>query len=427
MPGRIFVCHASPDAGAAQRVAAALERAGIECWIAPRDIAPGENYTQAILDALAAAPAVVLVFSETTNESPHVQRELETAVGSGTRIIPVRLQTVEPSPALRYFIGTSQWLEVSGVDQAAWEPLLVGAARRALGKAPQPPQPPQPLQPPQPTQPTQPTPAAPGASGPRPSRTPVVVLLTALVVIGLVVAVALVVNLAGDDGTDDASGGPSSSGPTAASTTPTPSTPTTPAPSTPASSAPPTSAGPVASPVTGSVVVEERFEGTTSFPLGSFESHTGTMVSSLLPGALRVSVNGISRGWDSWVSVDTQPLREWTVRATFVSARRNGECGVMASDGSTVVTADLSRAAGSARISIYRDGATLAQQSFSAVSVTGPLSISLEAGLLVMRSGDVVVASLPPVQLAPITQGGVVGVGDTNDCDFDDFAVLSRP
>ena len=40
--------------------------------------------------------------------------------------------------------------------------------------------------------------------------------------------------------------------------------------------------------------------------------------------------------------------------------------------------------------------------------------------------GDVVVASMPPVQLGPITQGGVVGVGDTNTCDFDDFRILSR-
>src|SRR5262245_2710949 len=100
MRGGVFICHASDDAGMAQRAVAVLEAAGVPCWIAPRDIDAGENYTQAILDALAGAPAIVLVFSAATNDSPHVTRELEIAVGSGKRIIPVRLEEVEPSPAL---------------------------------------------------------------------------------------------------------------------------------------------------------------------------------------------------------------------------------------------------------------------------------------------------------------------------------------
>ena len=117
----------------AQRAVAALEAAGVHCWIAPRDIDAGENYTQAILDGLEAAPAVVLVFSSATNESPHVSRELEIAVGSGRRIVPVRLEAVEPSGSLRYFIGTSQWLDATAPG-ADWSPALVQAVRRAIGQ-----------------------------------------------------------------------------------------------------------------------------------------------------------------------------------------------------------------------------------------------------------------------------------------------------
>ena len=117
----------------AQRAVAALEAAGVPCWIAPRDIDAGENYTQAILEALDAARAIVLVFSSATNESPHVTRELETAVGIGRPIIPVRLEQVEPSASLRYFIGTSQWLDVGG-SADDWSPTLVRAVRRAIGQ-----------------------------------------------------------------------------------------------------------------------------------------------------------------------------------------------------------------------------------------------------------------------------------------------------
>src|SRR3954447_2471305 len=134
MRGGVFVCHASDDARTAQRAVAALEAAGIPCWIAPRDIEAGETYTQAILDGLDAAPAIILIFSSATNESPHVARELEAAVGSDRRIIPVRLEEVEPSRSLRYLIGTAQWLHASGAAESAWPPSLVGAVRRAIGR-----------------------------------------------------------------------------------------------------------------------------------------------------------------------------------------------------------------------------------------------------------------------------------------------------
>ena len=38
---RVFVSHASPDAAVAQRIVAALERDGIRCWIAPRNVSAG--------------------------------------------------------------------------------------------------------------------------------------------------------------------------------------------------------------------------------------------------------------------------------------------------------------------------------------------------------------------------------------------------
>jgi hypothetical protein len=173
----------------AQRAVAALEAAGVPCWIAPRDIDAGENYTQAILEALDAARAIVLVFSSATNESPHVARELETAVGSGRPIIPVRLEQVEPSPSLRYFIGTSQWLDVGGATDD-WSPTLVRAVRRAIG------------------QDTGPTPVV-KAAEPAPAPAPTsgggrrAALAGAGLVAAIAVAVALTMALTGDDDPKD--------------------------------------------------------------------------------------------------------------------------------------------------------------------------------------------------------------------------------
>ncbi len=191
MRGGVFVCHASEDAGAAHRAVAALEAGGVACWIAPRDIDAGENYTQAILEALDLAPVMVLVFSSATNESPHVSRELEVAVAAGRRIVPVRLEAVEPSGALRYFIGTAQWLDATGPADA-WQAALVRAVRRAVGR---PSLAAAPL--------ATPVPAPGGTPTPKPTW-----LLGALVGGGLVAAVVLGVVLtlgltSGDEATDD--------------------------------------------------------------------------------------------------------------------------------------------------------------------------------------------------------------------------------
>src|SRR3954471_7032473 len=98
MRGGAFVCHAARDAGTAQRVVAVLEAAGVPCWIAPRDIEPGESWSSAIVDGLEAAPAVVLVFSAATNDSPHVTRELETAVHRRIPIVQSASNRWSPRP-----------------------------------------------------------------------------------------------------------------------------------------------------------------------------------------------------------------------------------------------------------------------------------------------------------------------------------------
>src|SRR5215213_1012674 len=48
----IFISHSSRDKPAADAVCAALERAGLRCWIAPRDIVPGTDWSAAIVDGL---------------------------------------------------------------------------------------------------------------------------------------------------------------------------------------------------------------------------------------------------------------------------------------------------------------------------------------------------------------------------------------
>ena len=48
----VFISYASQDMAIADALCAALERAGIGCWIAPRNVRPGDFYADAIVNAI---------------------------------------------------------------------------------------------------------------------------------------------------------------------------------------------------------------------------------------------------------------------------------------------------------------------------------------------------------------------------------------
>ena len=107
----VFVSYAHQDRTVANAVCATLEAHGIRCWIAPRDILPGSDWGEAIIDALQEAKAMVLVFSSGSNDSGQIKREVERAVNRGIAVVPFRIEDVLPNKTLEYFISTQHWLD----------------------------------------------------------------------------------------------------------------------------------------------------------------------------------------------------------------------------------------------------------------------------------------------------------------------------
>src|SRR4029077_7188457 len=81
------------------------------CWIAPRDVLPGMDYAEAIIEAIEKARGMLLIFSSNANRSNQVKREVERAVHHGIPIIPFRIEDVPPNRALEYFISAPHWLD----------------------------------------------------------------------------------------------------------------------------------------------------------------------------------------------------------------------------------------------------------------------------------------------------------------------------
>ena len=80
MPYDVFISYSGKDKATADRVYQFLEKQGIACWIAPRDVPPGETYGAAIIRAIEDSLATVILFSEHSNTSEHVKNEIERTV-----------------------------------------------------------------------------------------------------------------------------------------------------------------------------------------------------------------------------------------------------------------------------------------------------------------------------------------------------------
>jgi adenylate cyclase len=131
----VFLSHSAADRAAALALLDGLERAGIRCWIAPRDVAAGSEYGQQIVDAVKGCRVFVVVFSSNANASPHVRREVERAVSSDRSIVPVRIENVVPTGAMEYCLGGTHWFDALTTPLDPHVANLVATVRQLLGPA----------------------------------------------------------------------------------------------------------------------------------------------------------------------------------------------------------------------------------------------------------------------------------------------------
>lgn len=134
----VFISHSSADRDVAVRLCEALERRGLGCWIASRDIRAGENFQEAIVRAIGLARAMVLVFTGNANNSGEIKKELALASQSHLVVIPLRIEDVLPNDAFRYEFSTRQWIDAFEDWDSAMDNLVaqVSAAIGAPASAP---------------------------------------------------------------------------------------------------------------------------------------------------------------------------------------------------------------------------------------------------------------------------------------------------
>jgi tetratricopeptide (TPR) repeat protein len=108
---QVFISYSTKDTATAESILRGLESQNIRCWIAPRDIPPGTAWAAAIDNAICASRLMILIFSSHSNSSPQVVREVCSAVEHSINLLPLRIENILPSGAMKYFLSTVQWFD----------------------------------------------------------------------------------------------------------------------------------------------------------------------------------------------------------------------------------------------------------------------------------------------------------------------------
>ena len=131
----MFISYAIEDREVADAICELLESSGRRCWIAPRDILPGNDWGESIIDAINNSQLVVLVYSIHASRSLQIKREIERASSKGVTIVPFRIEDVPISKSLEYYLSDAYWIDALSLPIAPHLQLLQEVVAR-LAEAP---------------------------------------------------------------------------------------------------------------------------------------------------------------------------------------------------------------------------------------------------------------------------------------------------
>jgi len=120
----VFISYSTKDQNQAETVRSVLENNGISCWMAPRDIPTGSNYTKEIPIAIRDCQVFVLILSQNSQNSHWVLKELDSAVNHAKVILPFMLENCQLNEEFNFLLTGAQRYEAYKKKSDSLEALI---------------------------------------------------------------------------------------------------------------------------------------------------------------------------------------------------------------------------------------------------------------------------------------------------------------
>lgn len=115
--GYAFISYSSKDQEKANAIRSIFLNHNISCWMAPYDIPAGTKYAYVINDAIKDAACLVLLFTNASQESIFVEKEVERAVANGKPIIAMELESVVLNSGYQFYLGNQQIIATPKINE----------------------------------------------------------------------------------------------------------------------------------------------------------------------------------------------------------------------------------------------------------------------------------------------------------------------
>ncbi len=125
----VFISYSTKDRKDAFQLVNYLEDNHIQCWIAPRNIASGHDYTDSIETAIKECDSFLLLFSEHSAKSQWVKKEVTSGVSYERNIIPFKLTNQETEGGMNFMLNNLQWIVSDGHHEEKFPEVLEGLLR----------------------------------------------------------------------------------------------------------------------------------------------------------------------------------------------------------------------------------------------------------------------------------------------------------
>lgn len=107
----VFISYNQQNFDQAEYFCNVLEGAGVSCWIAPRDIAPGHAWAGSVVLGITECRLVVVMLSAESLEAAEIAKEIDLANSLQKNILSVRIENTPLTGVLKYHLSTSQWVD----------------------------------------------------------------------------------------------------------------------------------------------------------------------------------------------------------------------------------------------------------------------------------------------------------------------------
>lgn len=133
----VFISYAKENLSVAMALTNYLEKQGVNCWTAYKNIPPGGDYAVEIPKAINNVSAVIVIFSSDAQHSLFVRKEVDYALSQKPviPIIPFLIENIEPNESYRWLFSNVQWLNAFPGKPERFFPLLSDSIQKNFTQA----------------------------------------------------------------------------------------------------------------------------------------------------------------------------------------------------------------------------------------------------------------------------------------------------